>query len=238
VPASRCWPATVAACRLLAAVALVLAAIHPVVADPIDCARSGTLDDFISRGSEPCGHGRGAYFDFTYSVVPFGGALDVPATAVQVEPISTRYADGLVFTADWRVTRGQSMDVHLAFSFEPVRLAGRGGAGLIVDPWWSPFRLQGTLCLGAGAPCETGSLYQLGEDGALTFPPGLSAGRVEMVFGINGPLSEADGDSAAVTAVSAVLEVAEPRAFVLVGVGLGLGLWRRARALRASASRV
>ncbi len=74
----RTLAVTTVAGRVLLAAATVWAVARPAAAEPIDCTRNGTLDYFIARGSEPCGHGRGAYFDFTYSTVPIGGALDVP----------------------------------------------------------------------------------------------------------------------------------------------------------------
>lgn len=234
VAVPRVSPGMPAACRLLAAAALVLAVAEPAVADQIDCTRSGTLDYFISRGSEPCGHGRGAYFDFTYSTIPSGGALHVPPESVQVEPRSTRYSDVLAFTGDWRVARGQSLEVHVGFSFEPVRLAGQGGAAVAVDPWWSPSLLEGRLCLGDEAPCATGAVYLLaggvGGSGLFTFPAARSGGRVEMVFRVDGPQDDADVQSAAVTELSSALEVAEPPVLLLVPFGLFLAQLKRARA--------
>jgi hypothetical protein len=206
----------------------------PSFAAPLDCISTGSLDLLIAQGAEPCGSGRGATFDYAYEIIGSGGAVEPPAGAVWVQSVSTRYSQGIEFIGDWRVSPGQALDVHLAYSFGPMRLRGRGGVTVLAEPWWgaSPVLLAATLCLGTASPCDPASLYLPTGGSAwfqdFHFPESVTAGRIELWFRMEGPQEDAHVDAFSITTVSSGFSVPEPGAAVLVALAVAFhGLSRR-----------
>lgn len=205
---------------LALAVLVICGAARPAAAAPISCFNVVSLQELISLGSEGCAAGSREFYDFTYSVTPSGGALAIPASDVRVDFPGTRFGQPVIFTGDWTVNDGQSLDLLIEYRFAGIRVTG-AGVGIIADIPPSPERalVLGLLCMGAALPtCDGGTLFHLSPEETTTISSLGGEGAVELSLLMSG---EAD-NPVGVNSVLTTLAVPEPTLLLLMLASVGL----------------
>lgn len=209
VAVSLCWPGS-------------------ATAAPIECVVQ-SLDRLIGLGSDGCVALDRQIYDFSYTVTATGGATQVSAEDVIVDPWlgCCRFSGGISFNGDWRVGPDQTLLVQIAYSFR-MNVVG-------AFPWYdgdydspagpdSIFR-AGIACLSDTFPCDRGTVVDVGG----RFPLASTGGIRTFVLLDGRRLEHGQPDSrVTVRSLTDYYLVPEPHIPTLLVTGVSV-LWMRMR---------